>query len=165
MTTEGERSSWPGPEYVVRQRFHAPLEYVFDWCTDFSTEDPALEKEAYERRVLTREPRHVVYEDLYPSPEGWMWSRQEVTLRPPDRWHMESVGNRRKVIADYALRSVAPGVVELELRYRRRPSLLKFTKLPKLPTERGARAGWGNFARALERDFRRSSTPKRRRGP
>ncbi|MCI4345051.1 MAG: hypothetical protein L3J87_05450, partial [Thermoplasmata archaeon] len=128
------------------------------------TGDPALEKEAYERRVVSRGPRHVVYEDLRPTPEGWTWSRQEVWLRPPHHWHMEGAGNRRHVVADYVLRQLSPELVELELRYRRRPALLKFTKLPKRRTDRENKVGWRNFALALERDYRNSRKAGRRRG-
>jgi hypothetical protein len=162
MAPIGPRKDWPGPEYVVRQRFHAPLKFVFDWCTDYSAKDASLEGERYTRRVILRETRRVVYEDLEESPDGWFWSRQVVTLRRPRGWHMESLGNRRNVVADYALTQVSPGVVELELRWRRRRSLMEFEKRPKSRSEREGRRGWKNFARALERDYRASKPPVRR---
>jgi hypothetical protein len=165
MSAVQSRTKWPGPEYVIRQRFRAPIGFVFDWCTDFSPKDASLERDQYERKILEREPRRVVYEDLGKDPDGWFWSRQVVTLRRPTAWHMEGVGNRRNIVADYALKQVSRRAVELELRYRRRPSLLKFVKRPKLPLEKEGRKAWKYFARALERDFRasRRSKPRRRR--
>ncbi|MCI4351541.1 MAG: hypothetical protein L3K15_08540 [Thermoplasmata archaeon] len=164
MTAGAPRTKWPGPEYVVRQRFRAPLRFVFDWCTDFSPTDPKLEGDTYERRVVERDARRVVVEDLYESPEGWRWSREVIKLRPPHAWHMEGVGNRRNVIADYALTEPAPGVVELELRWRRRPSLLKFDRAPKIRAQKEGKRSWQRFARALERDYRASKTTGKRRG-
>jgi hypothetical protein len=163
MTARSTSLAWPDPEYVIRQRFRAPLRFVFDWCTDFSPGDPDLEGDDYERQIVTREPGRVVLEDLRRSPEGWFWTREVVSLRPPHGWHMESIGNRRHVIADYRLTEPAAGVVELELRWRRRPSMMKFVRIPKLRLQRETKAAWQRFARALERDYRASKKTGARR--
>jgi hypothetical protein len=140
--------------YEFRQRFGAPIDFVYRWCTDYSPDDPGLEKEPYTRRVLRRGPRLVVYEDLYDTDHGWMWSRQVVTLQPPDRWHAEATGNYRTWTLDYELRTLRDGATELRFRGRRRSTLLGGQNPPKARLERELRASWANFAKALERDYR-----------
>jgi hypothetical protein len=150
-----ERKSWPGPEYIVRTEFHAPREFAFSWCTDFGPGDAKLEGEAYLRRVLSKNERRVIYEDLEEIADGWSWARYVVDLHPPSTWHMESVGNRRRAIADYSLKELPHGRTQFELRWRRRPSLFGFPKRSKRTLEKETTAAWRRFARALERDYRR----------
>jgi hypothetical protein len=142
--------------YEIRPTFRAPLPFVFRWCTDYTAADPALEKEKFTRRVLSRNGRKVVYEDLSDDPEGWFWSRFVVTLSPPDRWHAEAVGNYRSWVLDYTLRSLPDGRTELRLRGVRRATLLGKKNPPKERLERELRTAWANYGAALERDYRAS---------
>jgi hypothetical protein len=141
---------------VVRVSFRAPRDFVYDWCTDYTPGDAKLEGETYDRRIISRKPRRVVYEDLYEGNDGWRWSRHEVTLRPPDRWHSESVGNYRHIKVDYRLRPLADGRTELELRARRGPSFMPFRPIPKREWEKEIAVAWRRFGRNLERDYRAS---------
>lgn len=140
--------------YEFRQRFRAPLPFVFRWCTDYSPEDAALEKEEYTRRVLRRSPREVVYEDLSESPDGWFWSRATVRLTPPGRWHADMQGNYRSWSADYTLRALPDGSTELKFRGTRRPFLLATRNPPRRRLESELKQTWTRFARALEKEYR-----------
>ena len=42
---------WPGPRYEVRAKFHAPLDFVYRWCTDYTPDDGPFEEESYQRRT------------------------------------------------------------------------------------------------------------------
>jgi hypothetical protein len=136
--------------------FNVPLDFAFAWCTDFSPEDASLEGEAYERKVIERTPRRVVFEDLYDTGTGWFWSRDVVTLRPPNRWHMDGVGNRRDVTADYLLTSLPDGRTQFELQWQRKVKVPEATKLTKAEREAAMVRTWTRFAAAMERDYRRS---------
>jgi len=151
-----ERKRWPGPEYHVEVSFRAPLPYVFSWCTDYTPGDAKLEGESYQRKVLRRTRRQVIFEDLEESPRGWSWARYEVELQPPDRWHMEATGNHVQVVGDYQLTARPDGRTQLDLWWRRRPGLLEFTPRPKEATERSGTLGWRSFARELEKDYQSS---------
>ncbi|MGI0156308.1 MAG: hypothetical protein ACREDE_09305, partial [Thermoplasmata archaeon] len=111
---------WPGPEYHVKAEFEAPLPFVFTWCTDFDPHDDRREKDHYTRKVIERTSRRVVYEDLVDSRRGWNWARHDVTLRPPDRWHSDSVGSHRSLTIDYVLTPIGADRTRLDLRWRRR---------------------------------------------
>jgi len=145
---------FPASRYEIRSKFRAPLPFVFEWCTDYSSDDPRLEKENYTRKILGRKGRRVTYEDLYDTPNGWMWSHQTVTLHPPNRWHAEALGNYREWSLEYTLKELPDGRTELTLRGQRRPTPLGGRNPPKARLERELRASWRNFGRALERDYR-----------
>jgi hypothetical protein len=140
--------------YEVRAEFRAPLPYVFAWCTDYSVDDARLEKDSYSRKIVERAPRRVVYEDLYETPKGWTWSRHTVTLRPPRRWHSESVGSHRTWSLDYELRPLPDGRTELTLRGDRRATDVGGKNPPRAVLERDIRDAWRNFGRELEKDYR-----------
>lgn len=143
-------------DYEIRTTFRAPLSYVFRWCTDYGVGDAQLEKDEYERRIVRRTRREVVFEDLYDAGGGWGWSRMAVHLRPPTHWHGDAVGNMRLWSLDYDLRDLGGGRTELRLRGRRTSTALGGPNPSKARLERELRASWSNFAKALESDYRRS---------
>ena len=150
---------WPGPEYHVTTVFRAPLRFAFRWCTDFRTDDARLEEEGFERKIVSRSSRRIVYEDLEWARDGWHWAQYVVTLFPPDRWHAESVGNYRDATLDYRLTELAEGRTRLDLRWRRRPGP-KGGRVPsKAKLERSSSRAWRSFARALERDYEEHRRP------
>src|SRR5213594_3939904 len=147
---------WSGPTYRIRVSFRVPLAFAFKWCTDFSSDDGNLEGESYRRKIVQKTSRRVVFEDLEETKEGWMWSRDVVTLRPPDRWHMDGVGNHRDVTADYVLSPLPDGRTRFDLRWSRRSKVPETKRLTKVEREASAMRAWKHFAVAMERDYRRS---------
>jgi hypothetical protein len=155
MTTAAKPGARTSRIYEIRTLFRAPLAYVYRWCTDYAPGDARLEKDDYTRKILTRNARSVVYEDLSETSKGWMWSHQVVTLRPPNRWHAEATGSHRHWSLDYELRELPDGGTELHLRGVRTPTQLGKNP-PKVRLERELQAMWANFGQALERDYRKS---------
>lgn len=147
---------WPGPRYEVRATFGAPLEFVYHWCTDYTPQDARLEGERYQRRILRRASREVVYEDLEDTPQGWFWSRHLVRLFPPNRWHSDSVGSHRAISLDYRLTELPGNRTQLILKARRRPYGLGGKNPPKSKWERSVAKSWKKFGRILERDYQKT---------
>jgi hypothetical protein len=149
------------PPRAGEQRFHvtaefrAPLDFVYRWCTDYRPDDARREKDHYERRILERSKTRVVYEDLGDHASGgWWWSRFSVDLRPPSRWHAESVGGYRTLSLDYALTALDAERTRLDLDWRRWPTTVGPARLSKRTVEKGTTQAWKNFAAALEKDYR-----------
>ncbi len=151
-------SRWPGPTYEVTRTFRAPLEFVYTWCTDYTPDDARHEGEKYERQIIRRSPREVIYEDLEGSKDGWFWTRHVVRLLPPNRWHSDSVGSHRAYSLDYRLTRLPGNRTQLILRARRRPYGIGGKNPPKAAWERSVATSWKRFARVLERDYRKSSS-------
>ncbi len=147
-----------GDEARVRAVFEVPLDFAFAWCTDYTPQDAALEGESYERRIFERTPRRVVFEDLEEGPSGWVWARDVVTLRRPNRWHMESVGSHRDVTAEYVLTRLGDRKTQLELRWWRRPHP-PGKKVPRAQREKETGLAWKRFAAAMEKDYREGRKP------
>ena len=55
-----------------------------------------------------------MFEDLEDTPDGWSWARDVVTLRPPNRWHMESGGRRLMTITSTYDHRIIQGAVSGE---------------------------------------------------
>jgi hypothetical protein len=97
-----------------------------------------------------------VYEDLEPAPEGWIWTRHVVTIRPPNRWHSNSVGNYRDASLDYMLTPLGPQRTRFELTWKRRPTGLGGKPPSKRSIEKGTLEAWRKFATEMEKDYRKS---------
>jgi hypothetical protein len=147
---------WPPPTYEVRATFRAPIEFVFDWCTDYTPGDAGYEAEEYQRRILKRDSREVVYEDLEDTNDGWFWTRHVVRLHPPNWWHSESVGSHRVYSLDYRLSRLPHDSTQLILTARRAPYGIGGKNPPKATWEKSVGIAWKKFGRALERDYRKS---------
>lgn len=148
--------SWSKEVYRVTASFGAPLAFVFQWLTDFGPKDAAISGGGFRRRVIERSPRRVVFEDLSSSTAGWVWLRNVVTLRPPDQWHLEAIGNGLDARADYKLTALTPSRTRLSMTYRMRPGLLGSPVPPRATLETMMQGVWNTYRDALERDFRAS---------
>jgi hypothetical protein len=151
--------------YRYRTTFDAPLPFVFRWCTDYSPTDPKLEHEAFERRIIERTSKRIVYEDLEQLPKGWSWRRHLVTLRPPNRWSSESVGNYRDFHLEYELRALPGGRTEMRFRGRRVPAVLGGPNPSVRAFGESMETSWRYFRKDLEREYRRSLSHRASRSP
>lgn len=140
--------------FEVKSTFRAPLEFVYEWLTDFSSRDPALLGDDYERRILVRSRRRKVFEDLSSTPDGWVWLRNEVTCQPPDSWHLTGIGNRLCAEADYKLTPAGSEASSLRMRWRLRSGLVRTPIPPREVIEPAMSRVWSAYAELLERDYR-----------
>jgi len=152
--------SGPVATYEIKRVFRAPLDFAFVWCTDYTSADRKLQGENGFRQILRKTPRTAVYEDLTETPEGWMWSRQTVTMHPPNRWTAIAVGNYRTWDLVYTLRELTDGNTEFTMHGRRRATPLGGKNPPKAVLEKELDTMWRNLGRALERDYRASRRSK-----
>ena len=156
MKARKSRQARVGPEYRIKVSFRVPLDFAFAWCTDYTPDDAKLEGEKYERKIIERSARRVVFEDLEETKDGWLWNRDVVTLHPPNRWHMDGIASRADVTADYVLANLPNGRTQLELRWRRRPRMAGVRQLTKAQREASTLRAWKRFGAAMERDYRRA---------
>ena len=141
----------------VKVTFRAPLRFVYSWCTDYQPSDSKLEKEEYVRKIIERTPRRVIFEDLQEMRDGWSLQRAVIMLHPPNRWHMDNVGNRRDVRADYVLSSLPGNRTQLRLRWKVWPKTAAASKLTRAERERSVASFWRRFAAALKKNYKRSN--------
>jgi 2-polyprenyl-6-methoxyphenol hydroxylase-like FAD-dependent oxidoreductase len=155
-------------EYHVTVVFHAPLSFAYEWCTDYTPEDPAItgEDKAFglQRRIVQRASDQVVFENIYDHGAGWAWERHTVSLRPPDRWHSNGYGNYHETHLDYHLSELPGNRTRFDLRWVSRPTgLATGTRSPRQTVERFVQRLWRLRGRALGRDYRKSQRTRRTR--
>lgn len=71
---------------------HAPLPFVFRWCTDYRDDDDRITDSIYHYRseIVLREPDRIVRIITVPGTDRNRSTDVEIiTLRPPNRWHLE----------------------------------------------------------------------------
>lgn len=149
-------AGWSRTSFHISTVLRVPLAFAFRWCTDFRPDDGRREGSPYERRILERTPRRVVFEDLESTSSGWEWTHHTVSLRPPNRWHSDGVGNYRDVRIDYELTRLAPERTRIDLTWKRRWTGLAGKEPSKRSVEVGTLRAWRHFAKSIEADYRRS---------
>jgi hypothetical protein len=154
---------WPPPTYRMEIDLHAPLPFVYRWCTDYRADDAGRAGDRYERWVIERSAKRVVFEDLWAEKDGWRWRRYVVTLNGPRSWHADSVANYRDASIDYRLTERPEGRTRLELTVKRRPVPPGAPQPGKKEFESDLRRMWLHFRRALEADYKSSRVKRRRR--
>lgn len=155
-------------EYHVSVVFHAPLSFAYAWCTDYSPDDPKIagEDKAFglQRRVVTRTPEQVVFENLYDHGGGWAWERHTVNLLPPDRWRSHGYGNYHEAHLDYHLTELPRNRTLFDMRWVSRPTGLSTgPRTPREIIEHSVERLWRTRGKALERDYRKTAEPGPRR--
>lgn len=151
-----------GTVYRIERSFGVPLAFAFRWCTDYTPEDGKLAGDGHLRRILRKSPRITVFEDLYDYPEGWFWSRQTVTLHPPNRWTARADGNYRTWDLEYSLRRIDDTTTRFRFWGLRRAAGLGTRNPPQRAMKKELGDMWSNYARAMESDYRSRATWRRR---
>jgi hypothetical protein len=133
---------------------NAPLGFVYDWCTDYREDDYKITGAKARRLIVEKTKRRAVYITQQKGTKVGT-AINIVTLRPPNRWHLDSIGDQRNETGEYHLRKVGPGAVRLDMVFR-----LNW-KIPPAPTKsefiRHLDEAWEKYAAALEEDYKNKS--------
>lgn len=94
----------------------APLRYVYDWCTDFRSDDGRFSDARPKFRVLKPSPRRVVRVRMTPvGAKGPVVAVELVRLRPPNAWHVDGIDEGDFGAVDYKLTKLGPEKTRLTL--------------------------------------------------
>lgn len=140
---------------------HAPWRYVFDWCTDYRSDDTRLSvrRPRPRYRVIRISPRRVVRIRVYRGSglgratfDHNRLAVDVVRLNPPRSWHLDQLDDTDQQALDYRVSAVGPARTRLQLLSTER----WFT--PEFPTHEAHRAQvaktWDGIVAALESDYR-----------
>jgi hypothetical protein len=143
---------------------HAPLAFVFAWCTDYREDDDRITDDIYHyrARVILRQPHRVVRVVQVP---GRVRNRatdvELISLFPPDRWTLRKLSVTDDKFGSYRLRPARRGWTRLDMRFReswtaaRPPSRRRYRALFNVV--------WDRYVQKIEQEFLRSVVPARAR--
>jgi len=138
----------------VSKIINAPVRFVYNWCTDFREDDNKLSGSKTRRIILQKTKRRVVYISAFKWTGRSRYGVQIVTLRPPNRWHLDYFGEEADEIGDYRLTKLGARRTRLDMTFKEE---YKISGAPTRKEETKQTSGvWGRYVAALERDYARS---------
>lgn len=134
---------------------HAPSRYVYDWCTDYRSDDGRYSKRRPRPkfRVVRLSPRRVLRIRVSRgSGRDPAIAVEMVRLDPPHSWHLDQIDETDRQAVDYRVSAVGRTRTRLQLLVTER------WVTPEFPTREALRARvgatWARFAAAIEADYR-----------
>ncbi|MGD0257632.1 MAG: hypothetical protein ABSB90_07115 [Thermoplasmata archaeon] len=134
---------------------HAPSRYVYDWCTDYRSDDGRFSsrRPGPSFRVIKISPRRVLrIRVARGTGREPAIAVDLVRLNPPRSWHLDQIDEADRQSLDYRVSSVGRARTRLHLLVTER------WVTPKFPTREALRAQvartWARFATAIEADYR-----------
>ena len=137
----------------VSKVIHAPLHFVYRWCTDYRETDPRILGSKSKRKILMKTGHRVVYLTTYPKRGRLRSAVDVVTLYPPAAWHLDFVGDDDDEIGDYVLSPLGPRKTKLDMTFT------EHYKSANSPTRaqdtRQIHEIWDKYVAALEKEYTR----------
>jgi len=135
----------------VSKIIKAPVRFVHDWCTDFREDDGKISGSKTRRIVLQKTKRRAVYISTFKWAGRSRYGVNIVTLHPPNRWHLEYVGEESDEIGDYRLTKLGPRRTRLDMTFKEK---YKIRSAPTRNEEmKHTNEIWDRYVAALERDY------------
>ena len=135
----------------VSKIIKAPVGFVYNWCIDFREDDSKISGSKTRRIVLQKTKRRSVYISAFTWAGRSRYGVNVVTLRPPNRWHLDYVGEEADEIGDYRLTKLGPGRTRLDMTFKEK---YKIRGAPTRKEEmKHTNEIWDRYVAALERDY------------
>ena len=138
----------------VSKIIHAPVRFVYNWCTDFRKDDNKLSGSKTRRIITQKTKRRVIFISVFKWAGRSRYSVQIVTLRPPNRWHLDYAGEEADEVGDYQLTELGPRRTRLDMAFK------ESYKVRGAPTRKEevkqTNEVWDRYVTVLERDYARS---------
>jgi hypothetical protein len=137
--------------YRVRKRINAPLEFVFDWCTDYREDDNQITGSKAQFKILEKTNRRVIYLRTYEQDGKTMTGVKMVTLHPPKSWYLDQVGEDEDAIGIYKLTRLGSEKTRLDMTFTEKYKTIES------PTKEEDRNNtdqmWDKYVASLEKDY------------
>jgi len=136
----------------VSKTINAPAKFVFNWCTDFREDDPALTGSKGQRKILEKTKKRVVYASLYTGGDGKeKVGVNIVTLKAPTSWHLEYFGEEDNEIGDYKIVSLGKNKTKLNMVFK---EAWKTETIPTIEEQVDSTSKvWNTYVEALEKEY------------
>jgi len=139
----------------------APLRFVYDWCTDYRSDDWRLSprRPRPQFRVLKLSSRRLLRirttRTAGPDPEVAV---DVIRLSPPNAWHTDQIDEEDRESVDYRLTALGPAKTRLDLLVTER------WLVPDHPDPAGTlerlKGAWSRYVPQIEARYRSGRRPK-----
>lgn len=131
----------------------APLDYVYDWCTDYRSDDWRYTRSKPRYQVIRLTPDRVVrVRSSRDRAKPFAVAAEVIRLRPPDRWHLDQIDEHDLNSVDYKLTRLGPKKTRLSISLVERWMVPAFP--PKAEWVRRSSGFWDGLVSALEEQYR-----------
>lgn len=134
---------------------HAPLSFVYAWCTDYREDDDRITNSIYHyrARIVLRESTRIVRIIVVPGRDRNRSTDVElISLMPPNRWHLKKLSVTDDKTGEYRLLRKGPRLTALEMRFREK------WKTRTVPDRKKYRAlfdhVWDRYVETMESEYR-----------
>ena len=132
---------------------NAPIQYVYDWCTDFRSDDGKFSRSKPRFRVVRVSPRQLVRIGVVSNgAKDPPMVVELVRLSPPNAWHKNQIGGPDIDDIDYKLTALSPKRTRIRLVIVERWLVPKFPK--KTDWVRSSSKYWDELVLAIEQRYR-----------
>ncbi len=139
--------------YHLTKVLNAPVQFAYDWCTDFQVDDRKITGSKNKRKILEKTKEWVIYAIRYKSGGKVMNAVNIVTLHPPRAWHLDSRGEEGDTLGEYRLSKLGPRRTKLDMTF------IETWKVKNYPSRadylKDIHRIWDKYATALARDYRK----------
>ena len=138
--------------FEVTKLIRAPLKFVFEWCTDFREDDSEILMGSNNKiQIVEKNESQVIRLVESATKFGVIKNRQVITLNPPNKWHVERVGDESNMSGDYEL-TESNSHTNLKMKFRTEYNMPEFVQTTEKRRERFGMM-WDNIIKALENDY------------
>jgi hypothetical protein len=141
----------------VSKVINAPKKFVYEWCTDFSSEDPKMTGSGNVRRIIEKTRKKAVYVNTYEGEDGKpKMNVNIVALKPSSFWHLDQFGEEDNETGDYKLTRLGKNKTRLDMVFKE--SWKDIAQIPSIDEQSaGIHRVWDKYISVLEKEYRDSA--------
>ncbi len=137
----------------------APLRYVYDWCTDFRSDDGKFSRSKPKIRVVRVSPRQLVrIRVANTGAKRPAVAVELVRLSPPNAWHKDTIDEIDLDSIDYQLTALGPKRTRVSVAIVERWTVPNFPR--KAEWLRSSSTYWDKLVLAIEERYRSGQPAK-----
>lgn len=138
----------------VSKTINVPMQYAYDWCTDYRETDPQITGSKSQRRVLQKTKKRAIYVQIYEGVDGKEKVAVDiVTLKPPTSWHLDYFGEEDDETGEYRLKKLGEGKTRLDMVFKEKWK--NIAEIPSIEEQiRSTNEVWDKYIAAQEKEYK-----------
>ncbi|HUK51016.1 MAG TPA: hypothetical protein VLV18_08255 [Terriglobales bacterium] len=137
--------------YHVTKTINAPLNFVYDWCTDYREDDNQIAGSQAKFKILQKTKQRVIYLRTCRLNQKTMAAVKIVTLRPPKAWLLDQVGEDEDACGTYRLTELSRTKTRLNVKITEKYKIIGTPS--KEEDKRATDQMWSRYVAALEKEY------------